>query len=269
MRYWLWAAQPAHFATFAQTGTFGVRQQGRKALYRIRPGDRIVAVVTQGGGLAGLFEVVGEPFEDHTALLLDKPAPHRIRVRHLALLPEDDWIPLAPLLDDLTVLREYPQFDTPEQRFAAIARRIVHELPAVDGKVLEFTIHARLAAPLGPILDFVERFVREKDEAAVPSVRETPASYRPRPPDDFDRAVATEAVIARVAAQGFVYPPWLVVAYLTALRTKPFTLLTGPTGVGKSALPRLVAEATGGTATLLPVHPDWTDAAETLGYTDL
>ncbi|MEM8559573.1 MAG: AAA family ATPase, partial [Bacteroidota bacterium] len=46
-------------------------------------------------------------------------------------------------------------------------------------------------------------------------------------------------------------------------------LLTGPTGVGKSALPRLVAEATGGTATLLPVHPDWTDAAETLGYTDL
>ncbi|MEM9996638.1 MAG: hypothetical protein AAF809_02965 [Bacteroidota bacterium] len=46
MRYWLWAARPAHFATFAQAGTFGVRQQGRKALYRIRPGDRVVAVVT-------------------------------------------------------------------------------------------------------------------------------------------------------------------------------------------------------------------------------
>ncbi|MEM9996637.1 MAG: AAA family ATPase [Bacteroidota bacterium] len=208
-------------------------------------------------------------------MLLDKPAPHRVRVRHLALLPEDDWIPLAPLLDDLTVLREYPQFETPEQRFAAVARRIVHEVPAVDGKVLEFTIHARQAAPLGPILDFVERYVREKEEARdtdevpVSSVRETPASYRLRPSKDFDRAVATEAVIAKIAAQGFVYPPWLVAAYLTALRTKPFALLTGPTGVGKSALPRLVAEATGGTATLLPVHPDWTDAAETLGYTDL
>jgi hypothetical protein len=41
------------------------------------------------------------------------------------------------------------------------------------------------------------------------------------------------------------------------------------TGVGKSRLPHLVAEATGAAATLLPARPDWTDPAEVLGYTDL
>ena len=41
------------------------------------------------------------------------------------------------------------------------------------------------------------------------------------------------------------------------------------TGVGKSRLPALVADATGGVATVLPVRPDWTDPAETMGYTDL
>ncbi|MEM8599166.1 MAG: AAA family ATPase [Bacteroidota bacterium] len=271
MRYWLWAAQPRHFTTFAQTGTFAVRRQGRRALYRIRAGDRLIAVVTQGGGLAGLFEAVGEPFEDTTSLLLDKPTPHRIRVRRIAELPEDDWVPLGPLLDDLSVLRDYPQFGTVAERFAAVARQIVHEVPAVDGKVLEFTIHARQAAPLGPILDFVDRFVRPPADVPAPAsaehaVREAGRAYQAKA---FDRDAYTEAVIAKVKASGFVFAPYEIGAVLTALRTKPFLLLAGPTGVGKSALPRLLAEATGSTHTMLPVQPDWTDAGDTLGYVDL
>jgi hypothetical protein len=46
-------------------------------------------------------------------------------------------------------------------------------------------------------------------------------------------------------------------------------ILAGVTGVGKSRLPVLVAEATGGAAHVLPVRPDWTDSAEVLGYRDL
>ncbi|MEO0855724.1 MAG: AAA family ATPase [Bacteroidota bacterium] len=267
MRYWLWAAQPTHFATFAQTGTFAVRRQGRSALRRMRNGDRIIAVVTKGKGVAGLFEVVGEPFEDATSLLHDKATPHRVRVRRLAALPEDDWIPTGPLLDELTVLREYPQFDSSAERLAAILRQLVHELPTVDGKVLEFTIHARQAAPLGPILDFVERFIRDSDashdrvgEPVVPCYEGGPL---------FERTSVVEAVIAKLGYHRFEYAPYEVAAFLTALRTKPFVLLAGPTGVGKSALPRLVAEATGSSHILIPVQPDWADDGETMGYVDL
>ena len=39
--------------------------------------------------------------------------------------------------------------------------------------------------------------------------------------------------------------------------------------MGKSRLPVLVAEATGGASVVVPVRPDWTDPAETMGYTDL
>jgi 5-methylcytosine-specific restriction protein B len=86
---------------------------------------------------------------------------------------------------------------------------------------------------------------------------------------DWDRAEATAALLEYVGRRGFVYEPWQVAAYAAALRTKPFAILAGVTGTGKSRLPALVAEGTGGTARLVPVRPDWTDSAEVLGYTDL
>lgn len=80
---------------------------------------------------------------------------------------------------------------------------------------------------------------------------------------------AVERVIETIRARGFVFEPWQVAQYITAVRTKPFVILAGVTGTGKSKLPRLVADATGGETTLIPVRPDWTDSAEALGYTDL
>ena len=67
----------------------------------------------------------------------------------------------------------------------------------------------------------------------------------------------------------FHWEPWQIASYVMALRTKPFVILAGVTGTGKSKLPALVAEATGGASRLIPVRPDWTDSAELLGYTDL
>ncbi|HEX2093277.1 MAG TPA: AAA family ATPase, partial [Longimicrobiaceae bacterium] len=72
-----------------------------------------------------------------------------------------------------------------------------------------------------------------------------------------------------IRRRGFVFEPWQVAAYVAALRTKPFVILAGVTGTGKSRLPVLVAEGTGGVARVIPVRPDWTDSADVLGYTDL
>jgi hypothetical protein len=75
-----------------------------------------------------------------------------------------------------------------------------------------------------------------------------------------------EQVVTFVAARGFVFEPWQVAAFVTAVRTKPFVILAGISGTGKTKLPRLVAEATAAEIDVIPVHPDWTDGSELIGY---
>ena len=83
----------------------------------------------------------------------------------------------------------------------------------------------------------------------------------------LDRAVGM--VIDSVAARGAWYEPWQIAAYVTALRTKPFVILAGVSGTGKSRLPREVAHATGSHQQTIPVRADWTDSSDLLGYVDL
>lgn len=108
----------------------------------------------------------------------------------------------------------------------------------------------------------------EQDEEAVAAVeadarRELPVSA------EFDRSAATETLVESIEAKGFVYEPWQVAAYVAALRTKPFVILAGVSGTGKSKLPALVSDLTGGERILVPVRPDWSDSSDVLGYVDL
>ena len=78
-----------------------------------------------------------------------------------------------------------------------------------------------------------------------------------------------EKIHAYITSKGFQFEPWQIAAYVTALRTKPFVILAGVTGTGKSKLPKLVSEATGGESKLISVRPDWTDSSDVLGYRSL
>lgn len=94
-------------------------------------------------------------------------------------------------------------------------------------------------------------------KAALPTYASIPASVREADVED---------VISFVAARGFVFDPWQVAAFITAARTKPFVILAGISGTGKTKLPKLVAEATGAQLRHIAVRPDWTDSSELLGY---
>ena len=266
MAYWLWSVPPDALSAYVRTGTFALYRQGRRRLADVAAGDQIFAYVPGSRVIAGQFEAVGAPFEDATALAPGRHAPHRVRVRPVVVLPEEAWAPADGFARGLRVLDQYPE-PTPEARFRRVVQQVLHPLPPIDGKVLEFVVRARQGADPDALMEAVEAVRAARDAApAAPVVAE------PRPPyeaDAFDRADATERVIEAVAARGFRFAPWEIAAYLTALRTKPFVLLAGVTGVGKSRLPALVAEATGGVVHVVPVRPDWTDPAETMGYTDL
>jgi hypothetical protein len=121
------------------------------------------------------------------------------------------------------------------------------------------------------VLVAYDRYVAQGEAAEAenqPSVRPEDVMTESVVPG-FALSSAVRNLHAQLASRGFIFEPWQVATFVTALRTKPFVLLAGVTGTGKSKLPLLVAELTGGRAELLPVRPDWTDSSDVLGYTDL
>lgn len=77
-----------------------------------------------------------------------------------------------------------------------------------------------------------------------------------------------------IKAQGFTYPDNLIENFYLSLKTKPFVLLAGISGTGKTKLVQLFAEAIGCTSKnerfkLISVKPDWNDSADLLGYSNI
>lgn len=259
MRAFLWAVPPDLYPAFVRAGTFALDRIGRKTLAEIQPGDTVFAYLTDAQTLAGQFEAVAPAFDDTTPLVPGRRLPHRLRVRPALVLPDEGHLPVAALAGRLDATA------TPDALRAAVSKGVA-PLSATDARVLAFLLRSRASASVDAALDAYARLddLRQPTVVAEPDAADPSSDAAP-----FPLAAAAEALVVAVAAQGFVYAPWQLAAYLTALRTKPFVLLAGPTGTGKSRLPLLVARLTGGHATLLPVRPDWTDGADALGYTDL
>ena len=94
-------------------------------------------------------------------------------------------------------------------------------------------------------------------------------------------SVDTLTVVERVSyiksyieSRGFHFPKDLIENFYLSLKTKPFVILAGVSGTGKTKLVKLFAEALGATSAnhqfnLIPVRPDWSDPSDLLGYKDL
>ncbi|WP_309119868.1 MrcB family domain-containing protein [Paenibacillus sp.] len=83
-----------------------------------------------------------------------------------------------------------------------------------------------------------------------------------------------QRINAFIKSKGFNYPTNMIENFYLSLKTKPFTILAGISGTGKTKLIKLFAEAVGATEengqfVLIPVRPDWSDPADLIGYTDL
>lgn len=91
---------------------------------------------------------------------------------------------------------------------------------------------------------------------------------------DEDVRETINQIKAFIKQNGFHYPDPLIENFYLSLKTKPFVILAGISGTGKTKLVKLFAESVGATGesgqfTLIPVRPDWNDPSDLIGYQDL
>ena len=76
-------------------------------------------------------------------------------------------------------------------------------------------------------------------------------------------------VQAYIASKGYTYDADLINNRYLSLKSKPFVILAGISGTGKSKLAKLFAEAIDAKFKLIPVRPDWSDSTDLFGYVNL
>lgn len=116
--------------------------------------------------------------------------------------------------------------------------------------------------------EYVNKAVSPSDEPEYIEWEETPLV-------DSLTVIERVATIKNfIASKGFMYPDHWIENFFLSLKAKPFVILAGVSGTGKTKLVKLFAEAVGATASngqfsLIPVRPDWSDPSDLLGYKDL
>ncbi|MBC8137781.1 MAG: hypothetical protein H8F28_18020 [Fibrella sp.] len=111
---------------------------------------------------------------------------------------------------------------------------------------------------------------RRKRGTLANAVRESEEAYGVAPNPDATEAGLLRYLEAFAASQGLTYPPLAIRNYYLCHKTKPFVILAGLSGTGKTRLTELFAEGITGNPRsryrLLPVRPDWSDPSPLLGY---
>ncbi len=92
-------------------------------------------------------------------------------------------------------------------------------------------------------------------------------------PKGGEEEMKTKDILERIkdyiAAKGFTYNDSLVENFYLSLKSKPFVILAGTSGTGKTKLVKLFAEAIGANYKLVSVRPDWSDSSDLFGHVNL
>jgi 5-methylcytosine-specific restriction protein B len=86
----------------------------------------------------------------------------------------------------------------------------------------------------------------------------------------------TDHIHSYISSKGFYYEKEEVINLYLSLKSKPFVILSGISGTGKTKIIQWLAESIGATESkdnkqfkLISVRPDWNDGSDLLGYVDI
>ncbi|OPD57718.1 MrcB family domain-containing protein [Bacillus anthracis] len=90
----------------------------------------------------------------------------------------------------------------------------------------------------------------------------------------LDQQSIIDHVSSYIQSKGFFYEKKDLINFFLSLKTKPYVILSGISGTGKTKIVQWFAESLGATEengqfTLIPVRPDWSDSSDLLGYVNL
>ena len=78
-----------------------------------------------------------------------------------------------------------------------------------------------------------------------------------------------ERIKKYIAWKGFSYEEGLIENFYLSLKSKPFVILAGTSGTGKTRLVKLFAEAISAEYKMVPVRPDWSDSSDLFAHVNL
>lgn len=140
---------------------------------------------------------------------------------------------------------------------------------------------AQLSADLANVMNnyeqYVERTINQQGEEEVSVTMEnmlTNVVVEDSGGLDLPTRDRLQAIKSYILFKGFSYPDHLIENLYLSLKSKPFVILAGVSGTGKTKLVELFAEAIGTTREnrryqLISVRPDWSDPTDLIGYKDL
>lgn len=125
-----------------------------------------------------------------------------------------------------------------------------------------------LGEDLEEMLRYYEGFIAYKEEGTkYEMIYERKEVY-------LDQQSIIDYVSSYIQSKGFFYEKKDLINFFLSLKTKPFVILSGISGTGKTKIVQWFAESLGATEengqfTLIPVRPDWSDSSDLLGYVNL
>ncbi|HHP5616474.1 MrcB family domain-containing protein [Bacillus cereus] len=127
---------------------------------------------------------------------------------------------------------------------------------------------AELVEDLEEMLRYYEGFIAYKKEGTkYEMIYERKEVY-------LDQQSIIDHVSSYIQSKGFFYEKKDLINFFLSLKAKPFVILSGISGTGKTKIVQWFAESLGATEengqfTLIPVRPDWSDSSDLLGYVNL
>jgi MoxR-like ATPase len=147
---------------------------------------------------------------------------------------------------------------------AAYIRYNKQEMPSESG----------LVADLQEMVTIYENYIASKNRITYEHPTETHSEVHEHEMVKLNDKDLIEHIYSYIRSKGFYYKKEEVINLFLSLKTKPFVILSGISGTGKTKMVQWFAESVGATEengqfALIPIRPDWNDGSDLLGYVDI
>lgn len=241
--------------------------QEQDIIFLVLGGDKSKKEVTWDNGFIALAKVVEKPYDQGY-----EKNNFKIKVNvHTVLqkqLKQADFIPYKEIYDLPGITpstKGAPNqaiFSIKLHQAEILVRAVLDRFPELKEELKKLLGEGFISASMSEITYLVEQ------KQSYKPAKETIALV------SIDNKNLIHYIDAYIKSKGFSYSKQNIQNLYLSLRTKPFVIISGISGTGKTKIVQLFAEAIGATEEsqqfkLIPVRPDWSDSSELLGYTDI